>query len=74
MFTSITAFFTAMAEGFKSLTCSKERQSETLVIKRTNKTQKALDTAEKIIFMADSTELKESKQYQRLRKTFFKNN
>lgn len=74
MFTSVTAFFTALSEAFKSFTCSKERQSETQLLKIGKKKQLAIDYAEKIIFMADKTELKDNKTYIKYRKKFFKYN
>lgn len=56
-----------------------ERQSETYTIKGSKKSEKAINIAEKIIFLADeeikqhSTE-KVQKKYQKLRKQFFKFN
>lgn len=72
--TFITAFFTAISEACKSFTTSKERQSETDVLKTKKKKSKAVEYAEKIIFMADKTELKDSRTYKHYRKLFFKYN
>lgn len=75
IFSSITAVFTSIAEGFRSLIAVKERQSETNVLKTLKKRVKAVDYAEKIIFMADKVEsLANDKHYQKYRKLFFKYN
>ena len=75
MIESITAIFTAISEGFKSFTTTKEHQSETDVLKSLKKKNKAIEYAEKIIFLVDEyDELASTKKYQRLRKQFFKYN
>jgi hypothetical protein len=57
-----------------------ERQSETTVIKKQKNVQKAIDTAEKIIFFCDKLveekveDKKQQKEYEKLRKRFFKYN
>lgn len=74
MIAAVTAFFTALAKACESFTTSKERQSETEVIKSKKKKTKAVEYAEKIIFLADKTELKDDRTYKRYRKLFFKYN
>lgn len=75
MYAAITAFFTALSEGFKSITTCKENQSETAVIKDNKHTNKAINYAEKIIFYIEKQfDLSNDKTYQRLRKNFFKYN
>lgn len=74
MLTTITTFFTALSEAFKGFTSSKEHQSETQMLKIIKRYRIALDYAEKLIFLSDSTELKENKKYQWYRKKFFKYN
>ena len=55
-----------------------ERQSETYTIKGSKKSDKAIDIAEKIIFLADEeikhSDQKTQKKYEKLRKQFFKYN
>ena len=55
-----------------------ERQSETYTIKSSKKSDKAIDIAEKIIFLADEeikhSDQKTQKKYEKLRKQFFKYN
>lgn len=75
MFATITAFFTALGEGFKSLTSCKERQSETAVIKDRKSLEKAVNYAEKLIFYLDKNyAVTNDKQYQYLKKKFFRYN
>ena len=74
MYSVITAFFTSITEACKCLTTSKERQSETEVVKAKKRKDKAINIAEKIIFMADKTELKDNRRYKTYRKLFFKYN
>lgn len=75
MLTTLTSFFTALAEAFKSITTNKENQSETDVIKTKKTKSKAVEYAEKLIFYVDETyQVKEDKNYQKLRKKFFKYN
>lgn len=75
MGTTLTAFFTALSEFFKSVTTCKEQQSETVVIKESKNSHKAINYAEKIIFyIEEKFDLSEDKQYQRLRRLFFKYN
>ena len=75
MLSSITALFTAIAEGFKSFAITKEHQSETDVLKSLKHKTKAIEYAEKIIFLVDNyEELASTKKYQKLRKQFFKYN
>lgn len=74
MITAITALFVAIGKGLDTANSYKERQSETDVLKDKKKKAKAIEYAEKIIFLADKTELADSKEYKRLRKLFFKNN
>ena len=76
MFPTFTAFFTAIAEGFKSLTTFKEKQSETDVIKTKKKKSKAVEYAEKIIFCIEEKypEILDDRDYKKLKKNFFKYN
>lgn len=75
MNSAITAFFTALSEYFKSSTVSKERQSETTVIRDNKKDNKALNWAEKLIFYVDRNyDVAEDKDYQKYRSKFFKYN
>ena len=75
MFSSISAFFIAISEGFKSFTTTKEHQSETGALKSLKKKTKAIEYAEKIIFLVDNyEELASTKKYQKLRNQFFKYN
>lgn len=75
MLATITAIFTALGEGFKSLTSCKNRQSETTVLKDRKHLEKAVNYAEKLIFYIENRfDLSTDKKYQRLRKNFFKYN
>ena len=72
---SLSSIFTAISDGFKSFTTAKEHQSETDVLKSLKSKKKAVEYAEKIIFVVDKcNELSCSKDYQKLRKQFFRYN
>lgn len=74
MITAITACFNSISNAFKCFTASKERQSETEVVKVKKRKDKAINIAEKIIFLADQTSLKDNRRYRSYRKLFFKYN
>lgn len=74
MFGSFTALFTAIAESFKSLGIIKEHQSESNALSTLKRKTKAVEYAEKIIFLVDKTDFVSDKTYQKLRKNFFKYN
>ena len=74
MITAITACFDSISNAFKCFTTSKERQSETEVVKVKKRKDKAINIAEKIIFLADQTSLKDNRRYRAYRKLFFKYN
>lgn len=71
---AIKAIFDAINSGFTTVNTCKEHQAETDVIKTKKKKSKAIEYAEKIIFLADETELKDNRTYKRYRKLFFKYN
>lgn len=72
---SITAVFKAISDIFKSITQAKKQQSETDVIKTKKKNTKAIDIAERLIFYVDRNfDVEKDKDYQKLRKKFFKYN
>lgn len=75
MFSSLTALFTAISEGFKSLTTVKEHQSETDVIKTKREKSKAVEAAEELIMYIDRNfAVTNDKRYQRLKRKFFRYN
>ena len=74
MITAITACFNGISNAFKCFTISKERQSETEVVKVKKRKDKAINIAEKIIFLAEQTSLRTNRKYQAYRKLFFKYN
>jgi len=74
MITAITACFNSISNAFKCFTTSKERQSETEVVRVKKRKDKAINIAEKIIFLADQTSLKDNRRYRTYRKLFFKYN
>lgn len=74
MFNAIVALLTSISEGLKAFSISKERQSETEIVKSKKNKDKAINIAEKIIFMADKTELRVDRKYKAYRKLFFKYN
>lgn len=75
MFNVISSIFTAIAKACESFTKAKEHQSETDVLKTKTKKSKAVEYAEKIIFIADSyPEVAKNNNYKRYRKLFFKYN
>lgn len=75
MFQTATALFQALAEGFKTWTSSKETMSESTALKELKNKRKAIDYAEKIIFLVDKNEaFANNKDYLKLRKNFFKYN
>lgn len=75
MFNSLTAVFTALSDGFKSLTAFKEHQSETDVIKTKKEKSKAVEVAEEIIAYIDKNfAVSSDRHYQRLKRKFFRYN
>lgn len=75
MFNSLTALFTVLSEGFKSLTTVKEHQSETDVIKTKKEKSKAVEVAEEIITYIDKNfAVSSDRHYQRLKRKFFRYN
>ena len=76
MFTSITAFFTALRESFTALSTCKEHQSETDLLKTKKSKSKAVNYAEQMVFYVESKypDIKNDRKYARLRKLFFKYN
>ena len=75
MFNSLTALFTALSEGFKSLITVKEHQSETDVIKTKKEKSKAVEVAEELIAYIDKNfAVSSDRHYQRLKRKFFRYN
>jgi len=80
MFTQMIAEIAKVfSEFFSYEQTSVEHQSETHTIKNAKNTKKAIDYAEKIIFLCDEeikqySDEKTQKKYQKLRKCFFKYN
>jgi len=64
---SLTAFF-------KDHTTTIEHQSEKVLINKLKKKDLAIDYAEKIIFLADQTDISRTKLYKLYRHKFFKYN
>lgn len=59
---------------FKDHTASTEHQSEGVLINKLKKKDLAIDYAEKIIFLADQTDMANTKLYKLYRRKFFKYN
>jgi len=80
MFTQMIAEIAKVfSEFFSYEQTSVEHQSETHTIKTAKNTKKAIDYAEKIIFLCDEeirkySDEKTQKKYKKLRKCFFKYN
>lgn len=72
---ALTAMFTAISEAFKSLTQCKQVQSESSILRELKRKSKAIDYAEKIIYIIDkSTLFEDDRAYKRYRRAFFKFN
>ena len=59
---------------FKDHTTTTEHQSESILINKLKKKDLAIDYAEKIIFLADQTDMMNTKLYKLYRRKFFKYN
>lgn len=75
---AITAAFDAIKQIFSTVETNKNEQAHTVIIKDRSNYHKAIDYAEKIIFIVDKYDTmlsqKDQKQYKWLREKFFKYN
>lgn len=74
MFNMIQAICNSIAEIFKNSSTSKEHMSEKQMLDLLKKKSKAIDFAEKIIFLADDSDIGKLKLYKFYRTKFFKYN
>jgi len=70
----LNSIFTSVSEIFKHSTTQKEHQSETEMLKTLKRKDKAINFAEKLIFLADKSDVSSTKLYKYYRRNFFKYN